>query len=1068
MRKFYSLVLMAAALLIGTNAWANYDASWLQDQFDAIEADGQTHTITMEDDILLTNPVYLGTKTVDEPRKSIILDMNGHHITMDADAWKNNGVYCHIFTITHGELLVRNNASDKATNPSLIHMTGTGLVDSKGNGYNNIFNVAGSYKSSRWQKSGNAYVINESAAINTRDEGWFTHLEIGEGVKLVADATIGGAGISIDGYYTLYHALVSSASSYVKDANGTFGETGLNGNNIANICLYGRSDAPAYNTTLLSSSTGEGVAYGLRVDVYGDIEFATAATSGKTYGIKINGGIRSSLTESDGTKGEKFLNQYCWPMDQAYAKTYGATAATPNSFFIGTTAYENHKLDTIDAPFLYVHSSAHITAAAEASAATAVYCSGYGKTLIEGECKGNSGVNIKSGTVELHDAVITGTAFDYSGAQAGNNATGSGGIIVNSVENRAGGVEVVISGDTKVSTKVGYAIEEVVNTKDGHTDVSSIAIQGGTIEGGNLGAIALTTDGGAATAVTGGNINGNASVAGNTVAVSTLVPNTSQYHTTEVIVDGKTTIVVSQGPAPTGKTLEEAIAAYNAWVAADKTGDSISVKITDAIPVEEGRLEANYEFKELELNHATDAQILTVAAGYTLKVGRVVLGENAQIIVEPGATFIVYGSQGIVAPVVNNIVLESSESKQAYFLFNPGVTSNRHPNATVEFISNGFNNTTAGTFGWQKFGVPTQTGELQDIIIDGSVATAFGRFNYEAATPAWEVIGYLNHTPALNLGDLDHAFEYYQMEHNTATVGTKVTFKGKLVGNDCPAPVIRPNFWNGYANSYSAPIDCSALLAQIPAPADKAFYLYELDVISEKFAWVAKSNLSPKDIQPMQPFLIRNPKADGAALALNYAAAVYTPATTPNKAPARRVADDMTKVEFVVRGENGVDHVIVAQDAQFSAEFDNGYDVAKYMNAEVNMYVTANEKMAIFATDNLENTYVGFQSANGGKYTIEFANVQGDDLTLVDHETGARVLMVEGNTYEFNADANSENDYRFEIVETAKVTTAIENTEAVKSAKGIYTITGQYLGEMNVWNTLPAGVYVVNGEKRVK
>ena len=27
---------------------------------------------------------------------------------------------------------------------------------------------------------------------------------------------------------------------------------------------------------------------------------------------------------------------------------------------------------------------------------------------------------------------------------------------------------------------------------------------------------------------------------------------------------------------------------------------------------------------------------------------------------------------------------------------------------------------------------------------------------------------------------------------------------------------------------------------------------------------------------------------------------------------------------------------------------------------------------------------------------------------------------------------------------------------------------GQYVGEMNVWNTLPAGVYVVNGEKRVK
>ena len=138
------------------------------------------------------------------------------------------------------------------------------------------------------------------------------------------------------------------------------------------------------------------------------------------------------------------------------------------------------------------------------------------------------------------------------------------------------------------------------------------------------------------------------------------------------------------------------------------------------------------------------------------------------------------------------------------------------------------------------------------------------------------------------------------------------------------------------------------------------------------------------------------------------------------------------------------------------------------MNDDVNMYVTADEKMAIFATDNLENTYVGLSTVKGGNYTITFANVQGEELTLIDHETGAKVAIAEGNTYAFTAAANAVNDYRFEVVGAAKLPTAIENTEAVKSAKGIYTITGQYLGEMNVWNSLPAGVYVVNGEKRVK
>ena len=124
-----------------------------------------------------------------------------------------------------------------------------------------------------------------------------------------------------------------------------------------------------------------------------------------------------------------------------------------------------------------------------------------------------------------------------------------------------------------------------------------------------MGAIALTTSGGAATEVTGGNFNGGATVGGNTVDVGTLVPNTGGYHTTEVVVDNKTVIVVSQGDAPEPKTLAQAIADYNAWVAAGKQeADSISVKLTGAISEANGRLEANYEFKELELN-ATDAQI---------------------------------------------------------------------------------------------------------------------------------------------------------------------------------------------------------------------------------------------------------------------------------------------------------------------------------------------------------------------------------------------------------------------------------------------------------------------------
>jgi hypothetical protein len=178
--------------------------------------------------------------------------------------------------------------------------------------------------------------------------------------------------------------------------------------------------------------------------------------------------------------------------------------------------------------------------------------------------------------------------------------------------------------------------------------------------------------------------------------------------------------------------------------------------------------------------------------------------------------------------------------------------------------------------------------------------------------------------------------------------------------------------------------------------------------------------------------------------------------------------NDITKAKLVVKGENCIDRVVVAEDARFTAEFDNGYEAVKYMNDGINMYVTDEEKMAHFATDNLENTFIGFQAVKGGNYTIEFSNVKGEELMLIDHEANTHVAMVEGGAYEFTAAANATNDYRFEIVSKAKMPTGIENTEAVKSVKGIYTITGQYMGGMEVWNSLPAGIYVVNGEKRVK
>ena len=95
--------------------------------------------------------------------------------------------------------------------------------------------------------------------------------------------------------------------------------------------------------------------------------------------------------------------------------------------------------------------------------------------------------------------------------------------------------------------------------------------------------------------------------------------------------------------------------------------------------------------------------------------------------------------------------------------------------------------------------------------------------------------------------------------------------------------------------------------------------------------------------------------------------------------------------------------------------------------------------------------------------------VQGEEFVLVDLETNACTLINASATYQFTVADNYANDYRFKIVGRQEMPTDVETIESntIKN-EGIYTLTGQYVGEMNIWNTLPAGMYIVNGEKKMK
>ena len=493
MKKIYSLLLTAAALLVGINAQAKVlvgnDWAALQGAVNAIMNGTESDPV-----IQLNGPVLLGTSekiwigTADleaASYKTITLDLNGNNITKNASRDSQSKlVDATMFVLTHGKLIVTNSAADQE---ATIELLGESSDATK------IFAVYGSYRSSRWNDAGNA--LAESGVKNTRDAngGWCSHLYIDDKVKIYADDGCQGTGIAIDN---------NVGSSYKTTATTT---TTLN-----------------YTTKLkVDKDASYGFAFGVRVDVLGDIEIK-GTDAGKSYGIKTNGTLRSPMS-GDASQIITQFGSTNVPYLQSY-NTYNGTDTATNKV--------SHRLDTTDVPFVYVDNSATIVSRQSGNKSTAIYASGYAKWLVKGTCEGKTAVYVSSGEIDLQDAQITSTAETYEQPDAKGSANGGGsGIVVNSRDSYAGDIDITISGDTKVEGAEGYAIEEIVNTVNDETKVENITIEGGTIQNGDHGAIALSS--GDKTVVVAGNIQGTITENGTTKPLSDYV-NTETSHITVV------------------------------------------------------------------------------------------------------------------------------------------------------------------------------------------------------------------------------------------------------------------------------------------------------------------------------------------------------------------------------------------------------------------------------------------------------------------------------------------------------------------------------------------------------
>ena len=497
------------------------------------------------------------------------------------------------------------------------------------------------------------------------------------------------------------------------------------------------------------------------------------------------------------------------------------------------------------------------------------------------------------------------------------------------------------------------------------------------------------------------------------------------------------------------------------------------------------------QVKDDDVNGATTVTVGTASQDQTLIInnGLDVQGES-QVIVEAGSTLQI-GEGGINTEKPENIVIEANENGAASLLLDPTITVNQTPNLTVKMTAKQIGKDAFGDYYWHRFAMPVAAG-ITSWDKEGSYTGATQTYptyiyGWDYANNDWlNLPGGVADMVPLQGYTLTLASDYID-GGITDLQDVVYTFKGNLIGNTDQALNFQARGFNFFGNSYTGYMDVLTLIQGIEnSNVEGTVYMWNTDEQSYEAVSLYKLQNArqrarledwQKEVAPMQTFILRLRGVDSADESVNYASAIwgnprYGNVATP--APARRTlaaSSEEAYMEIVVTAANGKsDRVDFTAMAGNSDAFESGYDAVKYMNERrMNIFSTvAGEDYSSVVTDNIEGKTISLSTKDDIRYTLSFRNVEGEAYAIRDNVTGAVTNIAEGNTYEFTAQPNALNADRFSIVAVRPVTTGVENIEAAAKAQGIYTVLGQYIGAREMWNSLPAGIYVVDGVKLVK
>ncbi len=872
---------------------------------------------------------------------------------------------------------------------------------------------------------------------------WITE----EGLPVVA--TVNGTN-----YYTLADALEASTSDHPAQLAGDVSAATINVRNGNNCYLDLNNHTLTLNSVVSTSQNSV---------ENGQLHFVGTGTVNTSHPFNITGSTNASASNySVLTIGENVTvnystlnNNYPYAIWVAAndSKAYGVRvdlAGTLNSNKSGAYINGTIQASTGNVPVFNIGGTIN-------AKSIGIYAAGYGKwKIIDGASitGAYSAIEMRAGKLTIDGGSFTATATTSSVTPNGNGTTTTGSAISVAQHTTKLPIDVTINGG---EFRAIYPIAQYNPQKNetAYVDQVNITVNGGKFWATNTADVAAYTEDNKLS-LTGGyyNLAPHAFVANGYVAINN--PDKDPLPSVE---DGYLFKVVQLVPEDFESTLTEGNwVVEDTWKENESVADHIPTQHTNVTIPDGGNVYVQPTPEEEEV--VAYAHNLTLAGNATLKV-------------KAGAT-LVLGNEATVANTANLVVEAGGQ-----LLIAPS-ESEVHPVGSVTLIADaaglkqeGLDDSDPNNLYWQHFAIPTTVApsiRVEDK--DGNeITTPITYYNKWDIVNGWENVLKTN---------MNTPFQGYNLSNDRVYHSDiRYIFSGPLVGNASNPLVFARRGFSFFGNSYLAPINIRALQAAMYEQGmEYTVYVYVHRNASGPQIYRAINDVTAgiygiEEIKPLEGFFMFAEEASQADF--QYNSAVYSAFLNKqmgghmvNNAPARNVKPAFdAKAVIAVEAQNGEsDEVILVASENFSNDYDLKADARKMENSGVNIYADgAFDDLAVMATNDLMGQTLSFKAGKDALYTMTFSNVEGE-LALYDKVAGKTIAVAENGTYTFAAQPNTTTAGRFEVVPMAKVPTAIENTEAKANIKGIYSITGMYLGED--FHTLPAGVYVVNGVKIVK